>query len=970
MNHKPFIETQFPIARLSAESYKERKANVGQTLTGLGKWWGRKPLILVRAALLGLLMPASDNPERDREIFYKILTMDEDGLWRRKNKSLGATRIAELLRPEEYKGSIQTKDNKIRWVPGVACEKKEELEKLAFARLPYEDKLSYCCRPEEIDGPSPEAWKEINTHLGTKAFNLQELFAELSENAFGHLAHVGDCFCGGGSVPFEAARLGLEAYGSDLNPVAVLLTWGAINLIGGGKEVQEEVRTAQEEVWRKVDEQITAWGIEHDGQGNRADAYLYCVEARCPATGLWVPLAPSWVISEKYRVVAVLRRNDKRQGYDIDIVTGASDEQVRAAKEGTVRDLRYSSLVDPEDPSRTYPIASLRGDRRGPNGETIYGLRLWENEDLVPRPDDVFQERLYCVRWVTPEGERIYKAVTEDDLERERKVLLLLKERFVEWQEKGYIPSKKISEGAETSRLFRERGWTYWHHLFNPRQLLVHGLLMEYSDEKSSMKKNLYSFGRVADWNSRLSGWMPHEGNAKGNNTFYNQSLNTLFNYSTRPLLKLDTVWFTDYRLYLLSDRNHKILPLDARDVSYTADLWITDPPYADAVNYHELADFFLAWYEKHLPKLFPEWYADSRAALAVRGADEDFKKSMVDIYSNLARHMSDDGLQLVMFTHQDAGVWADLGMILWAAGLQVTAAWTIGTETSSGRKEGNYVQGTVCMILRKRRGERRAWLDELYPQVEDEVKRQLDSMKKVDDVSKRQFGDTDYQLAAYAAALRVLTGYSSIEDMDIRHELFRARKKNEESEFEKIIDRAVSIATNYRIPNEITAYTWRNLDAVERLYLSGLELERHGEARHGAYQELARGFGVTEYKFMLGDTEANHARFRTPSEFKSMYLSANQNGNDRGAGAFAASLLRQILFAIHEAARTENPKEGLNYLKAERPDYWTRREDIINLLEYLAAGRSHGSLVHWKHDAEAAGLLAGLVRNDYVGSR
>ena len=39
-----FIETQFPIARLSAESYKERKANNGQTLTGLGKWWGRKPL--------------------------------------------------------------------------------------------------------------------------------------------------------------------------------------------------------------------------------------------------------------------------------------------------------------------------------------------------------------------------------------------------------------------------------------------------------------------------------------------------------------------------------------------------------------------------------------------------------------------------------------------------------------------------------------------------------------------------------------------------------------------------------------------------------------------------------------------------------------------------------------------------------------------------------------------------------------
>ncbi|KAB2638415.1 MAG: DUF1156 domain-containing protein [Verrucomicrobia bacterium] len=76
-----FIETQFPIARLSGESYKEGKANNGQTLTRLGKWWGRKPLILVRASILGMLVPASDDPKRDREIFLKILTMDDDGGW-------------------------------------------------------------------------------------------------------------------------------------------------------------------------------------------------------------------------------------------------------------------------------------------------------------------------------------------------------------------------------------------------------------------------------------------------------------------------------------------------------------------------------------------------------------------------------------------------------------------------------------------------------------------------------------------------------------------------------------------------------------------------------------------------------------------------------------------------------------------------------------------------------------------------
>ena len=66
--------------------------------------------------------------------------------------------------------------------------------------------------------------------------------------------------------------------------------------------------------------------------------------------------------------------------------------------------------------------------------------------------------------------------------------------------------------------------------------------------------------------------------------------------------------------------------------------------------------------------------------------------------------HMPDDGFQVVMFTHQDPDVWADVGLTLWAAGLQVSAAWTIATETgSTGLRQGNYVQGTVILVLRKR---------------------------------------------------------------------------------------------------------------------------------------------------------------------------------------------------------------------------------------------------------------------------
>jgi len=96
-----FIETQLPVSRLSKESYKERKANYSQTLTGLGKWWGRKPLVMVRAVILGLLMPASADPRKDREVFLALLIMDEDGLRRRKTRNIPLKEVWRQLTPSE-----------------------------------------------------------------------------------------------------------------------------------------------------------------------------------------------------------------------------------------------------------------------------------------------------------------------------------------------------------------------------------------------------------------------------------------------------------------------------------------------------------------------------------------------------------------------------------------------------------------------------------------------------------------------------------------------------------------------------------------------------------------------------------------------------------------------------------------------------------------------------------------------------
>ncbi|MBA2278684.1 MAG: DUF1156 domain-containing protein, partial [Chloroflexia bacterium] len=128
---RSFIEVQFPVSRLSKESYKERKAGASQTLTGLGKWWGRKPLVLVRSIVLGLLLPATADPAADRKTFLALMTMDDDGLLRRLQKSIPAREVLDLVPPRERETAFAVSGSKVSWRKGLGAEERRRLQLLA-----------------------------------------------------------------------------------------------------------------------------------------------------------------------------------------------------------------------------------------------------------------------------------------------------------------------------------------------------------------------------------------------------------------------------------------------------------------------------------------------------------------------------------------------------------------------------------------------------------------------------------------------------------------------------------------------------------------------------------------------------------------------------------------------------------------------------------------------------------------------
>jgi hypothetical protein len=135
-------------------------------------------------------------------------------------------------------------------------------------------------------------------------------------------------------------------------------------------------------------------------------------------------------------------------------------------------------------------------------------------------------------------------------------------------------------------------------------------------------------------------------------------------------------------------------------------------------------------------------------------------------------------------------------------------------------------------------------------------------------------------------------------------------------------------------------------------------------------YEELARGFGVTDIKPLLKADKANGARVFTPTGFaKSTLGSGSTAGRGKAAAPheFANTPLRHLLYAIRETASSDNnPEPGRQYLRDTfGQQYWLQRRWLLQILDWLASLGNAAEMEEWATDSEAARILAGRLRND-----
>ena len=982
------IETLLPVQRLSVDVYKERMAGSGQTLTALGSYWkGRKPLVLNKACILGALLPATKDAKKDLEIFELLMGMDDLSISKRRGALPSAKKAVETLEIEDieeyvrvhpdgqlpmeapfriedypyYGKNMEIRFASVSWRNDVPA---DELHRLCLPLLPetpYRDRINDAKRAEEVDTEHlySHIWKKVNVHLGTDAASFPDLVEQLGIMRFGHRPKVADTFCGSGQIPFEAARLGCDAYASDLNPIACMLTWGAFNIVGASEVERKRIETEQQKLAETVKREIDALGIETDGNGWRAKVYLYCLEVTCPSSGWKVPVLPTRIISKGKRVVAHLRPDSTHKRYHIELESDAAAETMADAKEGTYRDQSVMHTVN--GVLHSNKMSSIRGDHT----ETVNGkqvkknrLRKWEVSDIVFRKDDIFQERLYAIQWMKDDGssrpETAFRSVRGDDLEREAAVTAYVQEHLAEWQANGWVPDMRIESGDETARLSRERGWTHWHHLFNPRQLLTLG----FCNFQSSNAAISIPFTKQLNFGNRLCRWDQTRDNPQS--VFDSQALNTLYNYAARGSIGLIKFFFDKQLPSASISNNVSLTNTPADQLSIYADIFVTDPPYGDAVKYEEILEFFIAWLRKNPPAEFAEWTWDSRRALAIKGEDHDFKIGMINAYKRMAECMPDNGMQIIMFTHQSGDIWADMANIVWASGLKVTTAWYVVTETDSALREGQYVKGTILLVLRKRTEQLNGFRDEIAYDLIEEVEQQVLFLTGLNEEAKAMyreenlFEDADIQMAGYAAALRVLTQYATIDGNDMANEALRPRIRGQKSMVDELIEFAVDLANQHLVPQGLERLIWHDLLNTERFYLKMLDMESRGINALSNYQNFAKAFKVADFNEMIGPTRANKTSLKSAKEFGKRSMSSDE--------AFGSTPTRSILYAVCLLLENKlTSEEILNQFRLLVQDYYHKRQHLIAVADYMAK-KTAGMR---EEESRCTMILRDLIRND-----
>ena len=553
------IEEDFPVEALGVESRRENSTGQHPAPNRLHVWWARRPLTVSRAAVLASLLPADTDPTW----FLRVLGIKGDPVAARQ-RMLDARAKGERVPGDLY---------------GY---------KRAFSTL-----------------PDREAMERIQQEL-LSVWGTQDLF-------------IMDPMAGGGSIPFEAMRLGFKTISNDLNPVAHIVERATLEYPRMfGPKLAPVIKHYSQLMHTAGQKQLTSVFPSHSG-GVDLD-YIWAHVVKCASCGYEIPLSPNWWIrrddNDHLAVRPIVEPGSARPAFTL---VNVKDEPTYDPDQGTVK---RGSAVCPNCHNLTDGEEIKRQAQAGKMGY-----------------------QLYAVVYTTGKG-RSFRLPNPADEVAVQTAESLLAQKLPEWEAKGWVPTEEVYPGFNTNQI-RNYGVHQWKDMFAPRQLLsLLTYLVAFQEIKEEVFANhpfdearavltylAFAIDKSADYNSRMT----HFDGTRNKiaNTFDRHDYAFKWSFAEMNVTAqgLGFDWAVDQVLdayqglcKLLGHKGNlqwfeQAMPDPVIRLGSATDLYdvadesihavVVDPPYYDNVMYSEMADFFYVWQRRTISDLYPEAFGD-----------------------------------------------------------------------------------------------------------------------------------------------------------------------------------------------------------------------------------------------------------------------------------------------------------------------------------------------------------------------
>lgn len=770
---KKLIEVALPLDEINAASAREKSIRHGHPST-LHLWWARRPLAAARA------------------VIFSQLVNDPSWKW-------------EM----EHPGEIPPGHLKASWAAS-----RKRLFRIIEDLVLWENTTNEAVLERARD-EIRKSWLEV-CELNKDHPEASELFDP--ENMPG----LHDPFAGGGAIPLEAQRLGLKAYASDLNPVAVLINKAMIEIppkfagmppvnpearsgIGsasgtwnGATGIAEDVRYYGERVRKVAEKRIgelyPSINVTEEMGNKRTDLKQYVGQKLNVIAWIWartvkspnpafshvdVPLVSNFVLCSKKDKGAYVKPLVEGDRYSFEICMGVPPEKSKSGTKASGRGANFNCMISGSPIDGDYIKAEGKAKRMGSR--------------LMAIVAEGARGRVYISP--TTEAEAVAFSAQPS------------------WSPSGKVPPRL------TGGTCVPYGLEEWGDLFTSRQLvalstfseviaevkeviITDSELADFRDEQERIEYSdaiciylSFALDRLCDLSSTISTWIHKLEAVRG--TFGRQAIPMTWDYcECNPITDKwsgGVDWVCRVIQNFVSPVEGSSEQADAQTQKISAGKFISsDPPYYDNIAYADISDFFYVWLRKTVKPIMPSLFGtiavpkqEELVAASYRHgtrekAESFFLSGMTEAMSSLSKQANESAPLTIYYafkqsdTKENEGTtstgWVTFLEAVQRAGLQLCGTWPMRTERGVRMvaNDKNALASSIILVCRKRPDDapttsRRAFIRELNRVLPDA----LDEMTKGSGDEQSPVAPVDLSQAIIGPGMAVFSKYSAVLEAD-----------------------------------------------------------------------------------------------------------------------------------------------------------------------------------------------------------